>query len=145
MLLLLLSVANGYEVAIATAGCKTEFIKQFLQRRVDADIFTDAFFNTTAFQMCQKDKTISLTAIVKYFGLNDARQCAILFDDLQYNCRYATSIGMGGQWVDNGSMQYKEGEPGIRASDFFAAKTKWEKTCPVVGAGAAGPAAPVPL
>jgi hypothetical protein len=73
---------------------------------------------------------VSLTALVKHFGLDDARQCAILFDDLQYNIRYATSIGMGGRWVDNGSLQYKIGEPGIRASDFFAAKAQWARTCP---------------
>ena len=81
-------------------------------------------------QVCQKDKTISLTKLVQHFGLDDARQCAILFDDLQYNCRYATSIGMGSRWVDNGALQYKVGEPGIRASDFSAAKAQWARTCP---------------
>jgi hypothetical protein len=81
-------------------------------------------------QLCKTDKTVSLTAIVQYFGLDDARQCAILFDDLQYNGRYATSIGMGFRWVDNGNLQYKPGEPGVRASDFFAAQAAWEKSCP---------------
>ena len=50
------SVANGYAVAIASAGCKTDFVKTFLQRRVAPDIFTDAFFATPAFQMCQPIK-----------------------------------------------------------------------------------------
>ena len=92
--------------------------------------------------MCQKDKTISLTTIVKDAGLDDARQCAILFDDLQYNGRYATSIGMGFRWVDNGSMQYKVGEPGVRAADVLAAFAQWERTCPEA---APAPAAAAPL
>ena len=134
------SVAHGYEVAIASAGCRADFLRSFLHRRVDADIFNEAFLNTTAVQVCEKDKTVSLTAIVQYYGLDDARQCAILFDDLQYNCRYATSIGMGCRWVDNGALQYKVGEPGIRASDFFAAQAQWARTCP--DAAAAPPTQP---
>jgi hypothetical protein len=170
------SLTQGYEIAIASAGCKSEYAKKFLQRRVDADVFTDAFLNSTAYQarsggvarinstarllariawslalarslhgihthtplaraqMCEKDKTVSLTAVVKYFGLDDARQCAILFDDLKYNGGYATSIGMGFQWIDNGSLQYKVGEPGIRSSDFFAAQATWARTCPTAAA-----------
>lgn len=124
------SVAHGFEVAIASAGCKTEFVKQFLSRRVDGDIFTDAFFNSTAFQMCQKDKTVSLTPIVGFFGLDTARQCAILFDDTNYNGGYARSIGMGFEWVNNGNLEYKVGEQGIRASNFFNALASWAKTCP---------------
>jgi hypothetical protein len=31
------SVANGYAVAIASAGCKTQFVKTFLQRRIAPD------------------------------------------------------------------------------------------------------------
>lgn len=113
-------VARGYEIAIASAGCKTEFAKVFLQRRVDGDVFTDAFFATPAFQMCVLDKTVSMTRIVQFFGIDDARQCAILFDDVQYNTRYATSIGAGGIYVDNGALEFKARElckmppPGLR-------------------------------
>ena len=123
-------MVHGYEIAIATAGCRPDFVRSFLHRRIDADIFNESFLNTSALQFCEKDKTVSLTAILDYYGLSDARQCAILFDDLQYNIRYATSIGMGGRWVDNGSLQYKIGEPGIRAADFFAAQALWARTCP---------------
>ena len=129
------SVASGYEVAIASAGCKAEFLKSFLQRRIDADIFDDRFLNSTAVQTCLNDKTRSLTPIVQYYGLDNARQCAILFDDLQYNGRYATSIGMGFRWVDNGALQYQVGEPGITASDFFAAQAQWAVTCPDAAQG----------
>jgi len=100
-------VARGYEVAIATAGCKPAFLKTFLQRRVEGDVFSDAFFASPAFQTCVLDKTVSMTRIVQYFGLDDARQCAILFDDIFYNIRYATSIGAGGVYVDNGSLEFK--------------------------------------
>ena len=123
-------VANGYDIAIATAGCRPDFVRSFLHRRVDADIFDAAFLNSSALQFCENDKTVSLTAIVQYYGLYDARQCAILFDDLQYNCRYATSIGMGARWVDNGKLEFQVGEPGIRAADFFAAQAQWARTCP---------------
>ncbi len=30
-------MAHGYEIAIASAGCKAEFVKTFLQRRVAPD------------------------------------------------------------------------------------------------------------
>ena len=123
-------VANGYDIAIATAGCRPDFVRSFLHRRVDADIFDAAFLNSSAMQFCEKDKTVSLTAIVQYYGLDDARRCAILFDDLQYNTRYATSIGMNARWVDNGKLQYQVGEPGIRAADFLAAQALWARTCP---------------
>ena len=123
-------VANGYDIGIATAGCRPDFVRSFLHRRVDADIFNEAFLNSSAMQFCQTDKTVSLTSILQYYGLDDARQCAILFDDLQYNCRYATSVGMGARWVDNGKLQYQVGEPGIRAADFFAAQAQWSRTCP---------------
>ena len=89
-----------------------------------------ALLLTRALSILRFPQTVTLTAIVQHYGLDDARQCAILFDDLQYNCRYATSIGMGARWVDNGPLQYKVGEPGIRASDFFAAQALWARTCP---------------
>ena len=53
------SVAHGYEVAIATAGCHPEFVRSFLNRRVDADIFNAAFLNSSAVQWCEKDKARS--------------------------------------------------------------------------------------
>ena len=56
------SVAHGYEVAIASAGCKTEFVQSFLQRRVDADIFTDEFLNSTAFQARCARQCVSCSA-----------------------------------------------------------------------------------
>ena len=89
------SVANGYDIAIASAGCKTDFVKSFLQRRVAPDgaeesffhstgdggltespagtVFTDAFFRTPAFQMCQPIKTSSLGPILDYYQL--VRRC----------------------------------------------------------------------
>lgn len=38
---------------------------------------------------------------------------------------------MGWQLVDNGSLDGKVGEVGIRASDFFAAQTTWATSCPM--------------
>lgn len=34
-------VAQGYDIAIASAGCKTDFVKSFLFRRVAPDVFND--------------------------------------------------------------------------------------------------------
>jgi hypothetical protein len=129
-------VANGYEVAIASAGCKKDFVKTFLQRRVAPDIFTDEFFTTPAFQVCQPFKTYSLTPIVQYFGLDNARRCAILFDNAKYNRPYADQTGIGFQWVDNGALEGKEGEVGITTKDWFAGQQMWDKTCPLNKAGA---------
>ena len=152
-------VARGYEVAIASAGCKAAFVKTFLQHRVDPDIFNDAFFTTPAFQTCVVDKTVSMTRIVQYYGIDDARQCAILFDDIQYNTRYATSIGAGAVYVDNGALEFKarfrmhrtdatptilqklcspdfgrcmqHGERGITAAHVNQAEAQWAKSCPM--------------
>jgi hypothetical protein len=49
-------VTHGYEIAIASAGCKEEYVRKFLHRRVDADVFDDAFYNTTAFQARERVK-----------------------------------------------------------------------------------------
>ena len=120
-------VARGYEVAIASAGCKAAFVKTFLQQRVDPDIFDDAFFTTPAFQTCVLDKTISMTRIVQYYGIDDARQCAILFDDIEYNTRYATSIGAGAIYVDNGALEFKARCHMLRHRD--ATPTNLAKIC----------------
>lgn len=82
--------------------------------------------------MCQPYKTYSLGAIVSYFGLDSARRCLILFDNSKYNKPFADSVGVGWQFVDNGSLDGKVGEPGIRASDYFAAQATWARTCPMV-------------
>lgn len=123
-------VSHGYDVAVASAGCKTDFVKTFLQRRVAPDVFTDEFFASPAFQLCQPVKTQSLTPIVQYFGLDQARRCAVLFDNSAYNKVFADTVGISWQFVDNGNMDQKPGEPGIRASDFFAAQATWDKACP---------------
>jgi hypothetical protein len=93
-------------------------------------VFTDEFLNSTAFQLCQPIKTRSLEPIVQYFGLNDARRCAILVDNSKYNRPFADAVGIGFQLVDNGSMDGKVGEPGIRAADSFAAVAQLDKACP---------------
>jgi hypothetical protein len=123
-------VANGYAIAIASAGCKTEFVKTFLKRRIAPDVFTDAFLNSTAFQLCQPFKTYSLTPIVNYYGLSDARRCAILIDNSKYNKPFADAVGVDFQFVDNGALDGKVGERGLSASDYFSAVAQLDKTCP---------------
>lgn len=93
-------------------------------------VFTDAFLNSTAFQLCQPFKTYSLTPIVDYYGLGDARRCAVLIDNSKYNKPFADAVGVNFQFVDNGSMEGKLGETGIKASDFFSAVALLDKTCP---------------
>ncbi len=82
-------------------------------------------------QVCQPFKTYSLTPILQYYGLDDARRCAVLIDNAKYNRPFADAVGMGFQWVDNGALEGKVGEVGVRASDFWAAQALLDKTCPM--------------
>lgn len=70
-------VARGYEIAVATAGCRADFVKSYLARRVEPDVFTPALLASPAFQACQPVKSESLPKIMAYYGLAAVRASAM--------------------------------------------------------------------
>jgi hypothetical protein len=114
-------VAKGYEIGIATAGCRADFVKRYLRTRVDPDVWTEALLNSSAFQSCQPVKTGSLPPIMAYYGLNEARGCGVLFDQ-GFNKRFADESGLGFADVDI--------RTGLQARDWDAAQKQFERNCP---------------
>ena len=117
-------VARGYEVGIATAGCRSDFVKRYLAKRVDPDVFTPQLLASAAFQSCLPDKTQSLPPIMAQYGLADAHGCGVLFDQ-GFNRHMAERVGVGFADVDI--------RTGLRASDFAAAEAQYERNCPMSG------------
>lgn len=113
--------AHGYDIAIATAGCRADFVKSYLARRVEPDIFTPALLGSAAFQSCQPVKTESLPKIMAHYGLAAAPGCGVLFDQ-GFNKRYATLSGLSFADVDI--------RTGLQASDFAEAEAEFAKNCP---------------
>jgi hypothetical protein len=113
--------AHGFDIAIATAGCRADFVKSYLSRRVEPDIFTPALLGSAAFQSCQPVKTESLPKIMAHYGLAAAPGCGVLFDQ-GFNRRYATMSGLGFADVDI--------RTGLQASDFAEAEAEFARNCP---------------
>ena len=113
--------ARGYEVAIATAGCRSDYVKSYLARRVEPDIFTPALLASPAFQACQPVKTDSLPKIMAYYGLAAAPGCGVLFDQ-GFNKHYAAQSGLGFSDVDI--------RTGLQARNFELAEAEFARNCP---------------
>lgn len=45
--------SDGYKIAIATAGCSEDFVRDYLQNEVSGTVFTDDFLFSQAFQFCK--------------------------------------------------------------------------------------------
>ena len=125
-------VAHGYDVALATAGCRADFVRAYLAKRVDPDVWTPALLASPAFQACQPVKTNSIPPIMAHYGLDTARGCGVLFDQ-GFNKRYADLTGVGFVDVDI--------KTGLQARDWAAAQAQLDRNCPDAAAAAAGPAA----
>jgi hypothetical protein len=124
-------VARGYEIGRATAGCRTDYVKSYLARRVDPDAWTPAVLNSAAFQSCQPYKISSLPLIMAHYGLAGARGCGVLFDQ-GFNKGYADRSGLGFADVDI--------KTGLRARDFAAAEAQFQRNCPTTAAAGAATA-----
>jgi hypothetical protein len=115
-------VARGYEIGIATAGCRADYVKSYLSRRVDPDAWSPAILNSAAFQSCQPYKISSLPLVMAHYGVGNARGCGVLFDQ-GFNKGYADRTGLGFADVDI--------KTGLRAKDFAAAEAQFERNCPM--------------
>ncbi|GMH35196.1 hypothetical protein BSKO_03064 [Bryopsis sp. KO-2023] len=110
----------GYEVALASANCDTPKMKFVLPNHIDDDIFTDAWFESPAFQNCDPWKTNELNKLMDHF--KTPAECMMFFDDLKYNVeKHATEVGV--HWV------HVDPEHGVTWDDFWALHPYLEQTC----------------
>ena len=86
-------VREGFAIGVASASCESAFQKDFLNARVDSQVFSEAFLDSDAYQSCQPVKTPALRRVLEHHGV-EAR-CAVFFDDKPLNEKYAREVGMG--------------------------------------------------
>ncbi|KAG1669893.1 hypothetical protein FOA52_002419 [Chlamydomonas sp. UWO 241] len=76
-------VAAGYNIAMATASCKYDYVTKFITEQFGSPLDRD-FVNSGCFTYCEVDKEFSLDKIADCQGepRDDATfQCFMLFDD----------------------------------------------------------------
>ncbi|PNW76736.1 hypothetical protein CHLRE_11g469224v5 [Chlamydomonas reinhardtii] len=109
----------GYEIAIASANDEIDKMKKVLGQRLDPAVFTEAFFDSSAFQMHYDDKSITLNNIIKYYDTQPG--CVMLFDDQEWNKAYATDQGV--------LMIMTPTNAGIRYADFTRGAAELQRYC----------------
>lgn len=110
----------GYEVALASANCDSPKMRFILPNRIDDDIFTDAWFDSPAFQHCDPWKTNELNKLMKYY--DTPAECLMFFDDLVHNVKkHATDVGV--HWI------HVDGEHGVTWDDFWDIHPYLTQTC----------------
>ena len=86
---------------------------------MDGGVFTKEFLSSPAFQYGRGDKSISLKAILDYYGTPG--QCAMMFDDGSHNRQYADKTGVYFEQVYGGR--------GVSWADYSATLTELRKRC----------------
>ncbi|KAG2432257.1 hypothetical protein HXX76_009175 [Chlamydomonas incerta] len=109
----------GYEIAIASANDDIEKMKKVLGQRLDPSVFTEAFFDSSAFQMHYDDKSITLSNIIRYYDTQPG--CVMLFDDQEWNKAYASDLGV--------LMIMTPTNAGIRYADFARGAAELQRYC----------------
>ena len=71
--------SNGCQIGIASANGNADKLKHVLSTKIEPSLFTEAFFNSPAFQYGKSDKSISLNALQSFTGTRTS--CIIFFDD----------------------------------------------------------------
>jgi hypothetical protein len=112
--------SRGYRLALATAGCSSSYVRQYLRTRVDPDQWTPDILNSDAFQACQPVKRYSIPPILSHYGISSAPGCAVLFDQ-EFNRKFADQTGTSFQPVDE--------RTGLRVSDWDAALAQLDQHC----------------
>lgn len=113
--------ARGYKLGLATAGCSSSYVKQYLAQRVDPDQWTPDVLNSAAFQACQPVKRYSIPPILAHYGIAGAPGCAVLFDQ-EFNRKFAVETNVSFQPVDE--------RTGLKPMDFFQAEQQLDRNCP---------------
>jgi len=115
-------IEMGYGVAIATASCEVDFVKSFLNKKVDGDIFSNAMLSSSRFQSCQPRKTPALKSILSAYDMSGFPECAVLFDDKNLNGKYAREAEVNFVKVD---PKY-----GVSWDDFWQGMSMLDRKCP---------------
>ena len=113
-------VREGFAIGVASASCESAFQKDFLNARVDSDVFSTRFLDSDAYQSCQPVKTPALRRVLEHHGV-EAR-CAVFFDDKPLNEKYAREVGMG-------FFALVDDRVGVAEADFRRAAAKLRETC----------------
>lgn len=68
----------GFQVGVASDNCFGKEIQSILSNEVNSKLFTDAYFESGAYEDCKLDKTPTLTAMTAFFELRP--ECVVFFD-----------------------------------------------------------------
>ena len=118
------TVRHGMGIAVASASCHTEYLKEFLFE-MEPEIFTKEFLASPAFQTCQKKKTGALKCTLAHHGLLSSPECAIFFDDSMSNFKYADEAKIE-------MIEVKKGV-GVTAEKFNQGLSYLQASCPLAG------------
>ncbi|WZN61578.1 N-acetyltransferase domain-containing protein [Chloropicon roscoffensis] len=91
-------IENNFEIAIASANRNYNFVRDFLGANFPSELTSKLY--TEAVQTGQSYKTSSLTAVLRYHGMQSNPGCAVFFDDLWSNKKYADDVGIPFEKVD---------------------------------------------
>eukprot|EP00894_Picocystis_sp_ML_P005108 jgi/Pico_ML_1/55625/g1288.t1 len=85
--------------------------------------FTTELLVSPAFQFGRRNKTVAMNNILRYYGMLDRPECAVLFDDNKLaNKPHADATGV--LWV------HVDERIGITMDDFDQAERKLDRFCP---------------
>ncbi|GAX80705.1 hypothetical protein CEUSTIGMA_g8140.t1 [Chlamydomonas eustigma] len=116
--------ALGCGLAMASANGNKAKLSKVLSEYYGA-FFSTSFFNTSAFQIGQHNKSKELEVLSSYFQVA-SNSCIVLFDDMLFNKKYADQVGSVFQLVLT--------RTGIRLQDVIMAASKLssDPACEVV-------------
>lgn len=116
-------VRSGYEIAIATVNPFPLHVRRVLQEEISEALFPTELLLSPAFQFGRRNKTVAMNLILRYYGMQDAPECAVLFDDNELaNKPHADATGVHWILVDE--------TIGITMDDFDRAEQKLDRFCP---------------
>ena len=89
--------SNGFDIAVASANTHWDFVRSFLKDNYPQ--FAGMVY-TEAVQTGQSYKATSLSAVLRHYQMEETPECAVFFDDLWSNKKYADATGIPFEKVD---------------------------------------------
>ena len=89
---------------------------------MDDEIFSDVMLSSDAYQSCQPNKTPALNKVLNHFEMTDVPECAVFFDDKDFNGKFSAQAEVPFVKVDP--------EFGVTWNDFWFGMSLLEKNCP---------------
>lgn len=111
--------SRGYGIAIASANGDFDKLRPVLQDKLDGSTFNGDFFKSKAFQIGDSDKSNELRNIADHYDTSS--KCVVLFDDGEFNKRYADETGAAWRQVKR--------EYGITWHDYERGRQTLESQC----------------